>query len=211
MPKGIVWQFIVVMHRFIAEQKCVWRSGIILEKDQTRAEVIEKYGLRRIEIRVSGQNKRDLLTVIRHELEKIHDQYPGLKYDELIPCNCDTCRNRQVPYFYRFESLRRRLAAGVDAECDISYQRVNVQSLIDDIKGQRSETAEELGDELKESEIEHMRETLEISKQRLWKLRKRRARKGFETDPDTEMEIEGLESEIRGLEEELKDAMGQRL
>jgi hypothetical protein len=58
MPKGILTQFIVAMHRFIAEQKYVWKSGVILEKDQTRAEVIEYYGRREIKIRITGKHKK---------------------------------------------------------------------------------------------------------------------------------------------------------
>ncbi len=44
MPKGIITQFIVAMNALIAEQAFVWKSGVILKKDQTRAEVIEHYG-----------------------------------------------------------------------------------------------------------------------------------------------------------------------
>ena len=54
MPKGILTRFIVEMHRRIADQKLVWRTGVVLEKDKARAEVMEHYGARRITIRVSG-------------------------------------------------------------------------------------------------------------------------------------------------------------
>ncbi len=40
MPKGIITQFIVAMHKHIWQQEYVWKSGVILEKDQTKAEVI---------------------------------------------------------------------------------------------------------------------------------------------------------------------------
>ena len=41
MPKGIVTRFIVAMHEYIDQQKFVWRSGVILKKDSTKAEIIE--------------------------------------------------------------------------------------------------------------------------------------------------------------------------
>ncbi|HJW28451.1 MAG TPA: COR domain-containing protein, partial [Saprospiraceae bacterium] len=76
MPKGILTRFIVAMHFCIAEQRqCVWKSGVVLERDDTRAEIIEDYDRREIQIRVAGRHKRDLLTVILHELDRIHDSF----------------------------------------------------------------------------------------------------------------------------------------
>ncbi|MEH2315973.1 COR domain-containing protein [Nostoc sp.] len=134
MPKGIITQFIVAMHELINEQQCVWKSGVVLSKDQTKAEVIEYYGKREIKIRVSGHQKRDLRTIVTHELDKIHDSYQRLKYNKLIPCNCNTCKDSQEPHFYKLENLRNRLAKQkYDIECDISYEKANVLSLIDDV------------------------------------------------------------------------------
>ena len=143
MPKGIVRQFIVAMHENI-EAQIVWRSGVIIHKREyanTRAEVIENYGKREIKIRVSGKNKRDLLTVVTHELDKIHNSYKRLadKYQKLIPCNCNTCKGSQNPHFYEFASLKRRYEnRKYTVECDISYESVDVLGLIDDI-GARSQ------------------------------------------------------------------------
>ena len=61
MPKGIVTRFIVIMHQYIEQQKYVWKTGVILSKDNTKAEVIENYGKREIRIRVIGNNKRNFL------------------------------------------------------------------------------------------------------------------------------------------------------
>ncbi|MEM9276899.1 MAG: COR domain-containing protein [Cyanobacteria bacterium P01_F01_bin.143] len=93
MPKGIVTRFIIAMHEYIDQQKYVWRSGVILNKDNTKAEIIEKYSLREIRIRVVGANKRDFMTIIAHEIEKINNSYKRLKYQKLIPCNCTRCKN----------------------------------------------------------------------------------------------------------------------
>jgi small GTP-binding protein len=151
MPKGIVRQFIVAIHENIEAQN-VWRSGVIIHKREyanTRAEVIENYGKREIKIRVSGRNKRDLLTIVTHELDKIHNSYKRLadKYQKLIPCNCNTCGGSQNPHFYEFTNLKRRYAnRKYTVECDISYESVNVLGLIDDI-GQRSTLVNEFEDE----------------------------------------------------------------
>jgi translation initiation factor 1 (eIF-1/SUI1) len=138
MPKGLVRQFIVAIHENIEAQN-VWRSGVIIHKREyanTRAEVIENYGKREIKIRVSGKNKRDLLTIVTHELDKIHNSYKRLadKYQKLIPCNCNTCKGSQDPHFYEFANLKRRYEnRKYTVECDISYEDVDVLGLIDDI------------------------------------------------------------------------------
>ncbi|WP_255502457.1 COR domain-containing protein [Okeania sp. KiyG1] len=136
MPKGIITQFIVVMHKDIEKQKYVWKSGVILKKNRARAEVIEYYGKREIKIRIYGQQKRDLMTIVTHELDKIHSSYNDrLKYNKLIPCNCTTCHNNQNPYFYNFKELKERISHGkYTAECGKPpYHTVEVLSLIGDV------------------------------------------------------------------------------
>ncbi|NEN97779.1 MAG: GTPase [Moorea sp. SIO3I7] len=134
MPKGIITRLIVVMHQYIDQQKNVWKSGVILTKDNTKAEVIEYYGKREIKIRVAGRDKRGLLSIVAYELDKINASYQRLKYNQLIPCNCPTCKDSQSPHSYPFESLRKFLAdKQYTIQCQQSYQMVNVLSLIDDI------------------------------------------------------------------------------
>ncbi len=142
MPKGIITRFIVEMHSWIEGQSCVWKTGVVLSKDGSRAEVIEFYHLRQIRIRVSGNRCRDLLTTIRHEFDKIHSSYDRLtdKMQTLVPCNCKTCKGSQDPYFYPFDKLQERLANGKETiECgNPPYHDVSVSRLIDDInKGSR--------------------------------------------------------------------------
>jgi internalin A len=106
MPKGIITIFIVAMHPFIAGHNCVWKSGVVLEKEETKAEVIEYYGKKEIQIRVAGKHKKDFLTIIMYEMEKIHDSYNRLKYNMLIPCNCMKCSKSPVPHFHPYAVLK---------------------------------------------------------------------------------------------------------
>ncbi|WP_334971728.1 COR domain-containing protein [Nostoc sp.] len=160
MPKGIITQFIVAMHELINEQKCIWKSGVVLSKDQTKAEVIEYYGKREIKIRVSGRHKRDLMTIVTHELDKIHNSYKRLKYNKLIPCNCHiTCKDSQEPHFYPFEILRQFVADKQEViQCQKSYQLVNVLGLIDDVieKGKERFFVDNLGVEANPSQSPQM-------------------------------------------------------
>ncbi|NEP23180.1 COR domain-containing protein [Moorena sp. SIO3I6] len=137
MPKGIITRFIVVIHKWIYQEQYVWRSGVILNKDNTKAEVIEDYEQREIKIRVTGRHKRDLLTTVTYELDQIHDSYNRLRCTKLIPCNCSTCKNSQNPYFYEFDKLKERIAYRKNTiECGSPpYNIVEVLGLIDDVIG----------------------------------------------------------------------------
>ncbi|MEO0842121.1 MAG: COR domain-containing protein, partial [Cyanobacteria bacterium J06643_5] len=134
MPKGIITRFIVETHPFIEEQKLVWKSGVVLNKDETRAEVIENYNQKEIKIRVLGNRKKELLAVVTHELDKIHRSFERLEYNTLVPCNCEECFGSENPYSYPLEKLRKRLNARVyKVQCDNSFKEVDVRRLIDDV------------------------------------------------------------------------------
>ncbi|MEH2160299.1 MAG: COR domain-containing protein [Nostoc sp.] len=134
MPKGIITRFIVEMHSLIEEQTLVWKTGVVLSEGQTRAEVIENYNQREIKVRVAGNRKKDLLTVITHELDKIHKSYERLQYQTLIPCNCEICKDSQSPHFYSREVLYKfRDNNRNQIQCQNSGDMVDVRRLIDDV------------------------------------------------------------------------------
>ncbi|MEH2333028.1 COR domain-containing protein, partial [Nostoc sp.] len=134
MPKGILTRFIVEMHSDIEQQTLVWKTGVVLAKDQTRAEVIEHYNQREIKVRVAGNRKKELLAVINHELEKIHNSYERLQHQTLVPCNCKSCKDSQTPYFYRRDVLYNFLEKNLyQIQCQDSGDMVDVRRLIDDV------------------------------------------------------------------------------
>jgi internalin A len=146
MPKGILTRFIVEMHAWIESQSCVWKSGVVLSKNSARAEIMELYRYHKGEIRikVSGKRQRDLLTIIRHEFDKIHDSYNSqndrlnkaqrLKYVTLVPCNCSTCKPSQNRHFYKLDTLYNFQDKNrEEIPCEISGDMVRVHNLINDI------------------------------------------------------------------------------
>ncbi len=133
MPKGIITQFIVIMHKYIDQQQYVWKSGVILDKDNTKAEVIEYYSKREIKIRTSGAHQRYLMTIISYELDEINNSYKRLKYNKLIPCNCEECQGSQEPHFYPFKTLQNLINKTGYVQCQNSGLMVNILSLIDDV------------------------------------------------------------------------------
>ncbi|MGK7958455.1 MAG: COR domain-containing protein, partial [Crocosphaera sp.] len=137
MPKGILTRFIVETHPMIENETCVWKTGVVLTRDNARAEIIELYRYHKgeIRIRVSGSRKRDLLTTVRYELGKIHGSYERLKYKTLVPCNCSECKGSQSPYFYSWDKLNDFLYKNRPTiQCYDSGDDVRVQGLIDDHK-----------------------------------------------------------------------------
>jgi hypothetical protein len=109
---------------------------MVITNGPARAEIIEddRYYEANITIRVSGSDKRRLLTIVGHELDRINRSYDRLATEILIPCNCSQCKGSQTPHTYSWESLQRRLAKGRrTVECDLSYEDVDVRRLIDDI------------------------------------------------------------------------------
>lgn len=134
MPKGILTRFIVVLHGLIADQNLVWKSGVVLAKDGARAEVIEDYSHRMISVRVAGPNRKDLMTIVDWELERIHASFPLLKYSKRIPCNCAQCSGQERPHFYDFEIVRQFARdRQSQIQCQKSYRMVDVQALIDNV------------------------------------------------------------------------------
>jgi internalin A len=203
MPKGILTRFIVEMHAWIESQSCVWKSGVVLNKDGARAEVTELYRYHKgeIRIRVSGKRQRDLLTTIRHELGKIHDSYNSaddrlnkvqrLKYKTLVPCNCDTCKSSQNRHFYKLDILYNFQDKERDEiPCDISADMVSVRRLIDDIDLGRSRFL------ASETPLQH---EIDLRNQKLIKLRSGLA---IETDTNTKFKLEKqIEDEEQKIQE----------
>ena len=134
MPKGILSQFIVQMNRYISNHNYVWKRGVILERDGTIGEILESYDARSISIRISGKNKRDFMTIITEQLDKINAPYEKMRVEKLIPCNCKECKADGKPYFFEYMDLKRRLEKGrQEIECGRSYEMVNVRKLIDEV------------------------------------------------------------------------------
>jgi hypothetical protein len=132
MPKGIITRLIVEMHEFIENQTLVWKSGVILTNGLARAEVTELYHKGEIRIRVSGKHQNSLLTVIRHEIDKINSSYERIRVQKLIPCNCPNCIGDQTPYFYKLDKLHERITYQKETiECGKPpFKNVNVRNLI---------------------------------------------------------------------------------
>jgi internalin A len=95
MPRGIITQFIVALHRSITgQQRHAWETGFAVQSLQGPKAVgmaEESYDSRKLELWASGPGAGLLLQAMLGELEKIHDSYNRLRYNKLIPCTCEHC------------------------------------------------------------------------------------------------------------------------
>ena len=135
-PKAIFPQLIVALHEQIEKNCRVWKHGMVITNGSARAEIIEddRYYEAEITIRVSGSNKRQLLTIVGHELDKINRSYDRLTTEILIPCNCVKCKGSQDPETYPYETLQEFIRDREELiQCRKSRKMVNVRRLIDDI------------------------------------------------------------------------------
>ncbi len=135
MPKGLLSRFIIRMHRYISNIEKVWKKGVNLERENTFAEITETYARNEITIRIKGNHKKELMTIVAEEIDKINSLYEGIQVDKMIPCNCTTCQNLLEPHFFEFDNLRDRyINLKETVECEKKpYESVSVSSLMDDV------------------------------------------------------------------------------
>jgi Leucine-rich repeat (LRR) protein len=144
MPKGILWQFIVNLYRYIENHNWVWRNGVILKRGNSRAEIIENLFERRIYIRLSGKSIAELRAIITDELDTISKSYHSLKYEKMVPCKCSVCELKSDPHFFEYSALKERQEKGIKQtiECVKSGEDVRLLLLLEgfDLKPPKEET-----------------------------------------------------------------------
>jgi hypothetical protein len=133
MPKGLITRFIVAQNRLIADQALVWKTGVVLHRQGTRAEVIEDYSRRKISVRISGPDTRGLAAIVDDQLDRIHASFQQLKYEKFVPCNCSVCRTLPEPYAYSLTDLKDFAMSGDQIQCRTSRKLVDAAALIRDV------------------------------------------------------------------------------
>jgi len=111
MPRGIMAKLIVALHPYIYDNNLAWKRGVnicnSIHNPDTFAEIIETYGREfRFDIKIVGKNQKDLLNIIIFHFDKILKPFNKLTHEKLVPCNCDTCKNSELPHFYNIVELQ---------------------------------------------------------------------------------------------------------
>lgn len=131
MPKGILSQLIVIMHKYIYKD-IFWLHGVLFEYKDSKAFVKEDRFSKKnlISIQVYGNSSEDLLAIIIANIETINSGFTNLKIDEEFGCTCYECRESKDPYFFPSETLNRAIKRGKRAiECQAFFNTVSIESL----------------------------------------------------------------------------------
>lgn len=130
LPRSLFPRFIVKARKY-TEGTTVWRTGIVLFDQETRAEVILNHEARAIDISLSGNNAERFLTTLRRKFIEIHEQLGKEEVTQLIPCNCTSCVSGAAPYYHSFEELQSYISNRLDkVVCRYSFTQVSVSDLL---------------------------------------------------------------------------------
>ncbi|MCB0840083.1 MAG: hypothetical protein KDD63_27345 [Bacteroidetes bacterium] len=149
MPKGLMSRLIVRLSDYleiIEGEEIVWKKGAILRMnlDGSICRVLmreedgeTKTGLRQIVVEVLEdnppfRNRKFALQRVRNEIESLHRRwFKNITSEQIIPCNCDECKNSDTPFTYRLTQLMR-LKKG-RAYCNVQEDFVPLQQLLEGV------------------------------------------------------------------------------
>jgi hypothetical protein len=119
-----------------------WREGAVLQREGARALVKVKPLEKRIEIKISGSRKRELLAIIRNQFDHINSSFK-IKITKEIPCNC----SEGCPHKFDYMQLLNAENEGKNnVDCPVSWKEVQLSALLDGFvkKEERMKDIEEL-------------------------------------------------------------------
>ncbi len=133
MPKGLLSRYMIRMNTYLKDIKKSWKNGVILEKGETFAFVEEKYAINEIAIRIRGNDKKEMLTIVAEHMDILNKEYEGIKVEKLIPCNCSKCKDLENPHFYEYDNIVERYK---DRQTTVGcyhkpYENVPLSNLLD--------------------------------------------------------------------------------
>lgn len=133
LPKGLLTRFIVTLHHLIADEQLVWRHGVVLAREGSRAEIVEDYARRRIDVRVHGPDARGLLAIVDDQLQRLNAAFPRLEYERWLPCPCADCREAAQPGAFALAKLVKMAQRRRPIQCHESGEMVDAAVLLRDV------------------------------------------------------------------------------
>ena len=131
MPAGIITRFIVRTHH-IHKPGFYWKDGVVLEREDAQALVISERLNRKITLWIKGDDKKELLAIIRCEMDYIHQTLNQPDVKQMLPCICPQCRQNTIdPYFHNFLDIKNALQKGVrQIQCLKSFDFIPIDDLL---------------------------------------------------------------------------------
>lgn len=136
MPSGIITRLIVRIDD-LNKEKIFWKNGLIIQLNNTKA-LIEKDSFRRkIEIWIEGKEQSELLSIIRREIDFIHESMNNPEVEEMLPCICKECTNNETPFAFNYDYLERlNNKKRKYTICQNSLYEVSINELLGTVKAE---------------------------------------------------------------------------
>ncbi len=112
MPAGIITRFMVRKHNLIKDD-LYWKNGVVMEWEGTKALIESNEFDEKIDIWINGEDKKGLLSIIRCDIQHIHETLNKPVVFERMPCICSECKETTKPYFYNYQDLRTLLRKNI--------------------------------------------------------------------------------------------------
>jgi internalin A len=197
MPKGILTRTIVKRNADIYKNT-YWRYGVLLEYEDTRAIVRERYLENKIIVKLEGAHKKEFLSIIRKTIQEINSEYNNIVVDEMIPCNCLECKISNDPFFFKYVTLRRYLQRErQEIVCDKSLLSINIKNLFTDTIIEPSETKDSNPNTTSMPNIKINIENVNTNQNKL------SSDISIEISTEIQVSINGLVSELNNLKDEM--------
>jgi Leucine-rich repeat (LRR) protein/signal recognition particle receptor subunit beta len=143
MPKGLIARLIVRVNEWIAvenEVSLVWKKGVVIQKDNCQARIIQKNTKDNdevIDIEINGdiRNRKFILKMVCDEIESIHKKsFEHIPHNKMIPCDCSMCENSKMPNYHKYETLLKYANANeAEIMCSESIKKVRVLGLLEGV------------------------------------------------------------------------------
>lgn len=133
MPAGIITKLICKLYSIIYKDN-YWKNGAIFQHELSMGYVVNDFRNKVLYLVVSGEQKGNLLAIIRKELKSIHDSFnmkEGTDFKEKIPCICVECKNSTNPFYFEYDVLKTFLIKSkTQIPCNFSAENVDINLLI---------------------------------------------------------------------------------
>jgi len=117
MPAGLISRFTARMAPYICDDS-VWRKGVVLSWDNYNiGEAIEDPLAQVITLKASGPDRKRRMSEMREILETLQSPFRGLKYQQLLSCNCADCSDSNSPTIHNLQDLEEFAKDEKDVLC----------------------------------------------------------------------------------------------
>ncbi|QTA85600.1 COR domain-containing protein [Desulfonema magnum] len=141
LPAGLITRLIVRMHKSLIERggkKLCWREGAYFKHGESQAMVRINAYTKIARIQISGNERREFLSMIRSHFDALHKTIRKIRFKEKIPCGC----NPGCDYRFDYNFLLKCEEKGkITQTCEVFVEEVNVKKLLDTIE--KSEVREQ--------------------------------------------------------------------